>query len=155
MVSCRSYLVVTFSRRKREQMTHERILQKQSICLIPSPNPSARLQMPNTANYMRQSRFRRTSDPPSTGRRSACRRIEVRTKETFPIDWAGTQNNVRIAYRNLPTGDREENLRRAIACYEAALKIFQMTHIDFLLLPPSNSTWQAERWVGKTKLSIL
>jgi predicted ATPase/class 3 adenylate cyclase/predicted enzyme related to lactoylglutathione lyase len=34
---------------------------------------------------------------------------------------ASCQNNLGIAYRNLPTGDRGENLQRAIACYEAAL----------------------------------
>ena len=39
-------------------------------------------------------------------------------------DWARTQNNLGIAYANLPTGDRATNLRRAIACYEAALRVW-------------------------------
>ena len=40
-----------------------------------------------------------------------------------------TQNNLGIAYCDLPTGDRGENLRRAIACYEAALRVW--TEADF------------------------
>ncbi len=34
-----------------------------------------------------------------------------------------TQNNLGIAYSDLPTGDRGENLRRAIAYYESALRV--------------------------------
>ncbi len=41
------------------------------------------------------------------------------------------QNNLGIAYGNLPGGDREANLRQAIACYEAALQIFQEAHVDY------------------------
>src|SRR5262249_17936400 len=33
------------------------------------------------------------------------------------------------AYRGLPTGDRGQNLQRAIACYEAALRVY--TQADF------------------------
>ena len=40
-----------------------------------------------------------------------------------------TQNNLGNAYSDLPTGDRGENLRRAIACYEAALRVY--TEADF------------------------
>jgi class 3 adenylate cyclase/predicted ATPase len=43
--------------------------------------------------------------------------------ETATQQWARTQNNLGIAYRNLPTGDRGENLAKAIACYEAALRV--------------------------------
>ena len=50
--------------------------------------------------------------------------LEVRTREAFPVDWAGTQNNLGIAYSDLPGGDREANLRQAIACYEAALEVY-------------------------------
>ena len=32
-----------------------------------------------------------------------------------------TQNNLGMAYSQLPTGDRGENLRRAVACYDLAL----------------------------------
>ncbi len=51
------------------------------------------------------------------------------TERDFPQAWAGTQNNLGIAYANLPTGDRSANLRRAIACYEAALRVW--TERDF------------------------
>jgi hypothetical protein len=34
-----------------------------------------------------------------------------------------TQNNLGIAWSGLPSGDREANLRQAIACYEAALRV--------------------------------
>ncbi len=37
---------------------------------------------------------------------------------------AGAENNLGNAYRNLPTGDRGANLLRAIACYEAALRVW-------------------------------
>ncbi|MBI4489703.1 MAG: tetratricopeptide repeat protein [Deltaproteobacteria bacterium] len=42
---------------------------------------------------------------------------------------AGCQNNLGNAYQNLPTGDRGENLKKAIACYEAALRV--RTERDF------------------------
>ncbi|MEM8739493.1 MAG: hypothetical protein AAGG38_13600, partial [Planctomycetota bacterium] len=38
-------------------------------------------------------------------------------------DWATTQNNLGIAYCQLPTGDRGESLGRAIAAYEAAFQV--------------------------------
>jgi predicted ATPase/class 3 adenylate cyclase len=44
---------------------------------------------------------------------------------------AGCQNNLGIAYRNVPTGDRAANLRKAIQCYEAALRVY--TERDFPL----------------------
>jgi hypothetical protein len=34
-----------------------------------------------------------------------------------------TQNNLGNVYARLPTGDRGENLKRAIQCYEAALRV--------------------------------
>ncbi len=36
---------------------------------------------------------------------------------------AGCRNNLGNAYRSLPTGDRGENLKNAIGCYEAALRV--------------------------------
>jgi predicted ATPase/class 3 adenylate cyclase len=36
---------------------------------------------------------------------------------------AGCQNNLGIAYGNLPTGDRGANLQQAIRCFEAALRL--------------------------------
>ncbi len=46
------------------------------------------------------------------------------TSEGDPVNWAGTQNNLGVAYDDLPGGDREANLRRAIECYEAALQVY-------------------------------
>ncbi len=43
--------------------------------------------------------------------------------EAVPGTWAMTQNDLGVAYWNLPTGDRGENLAEAIACYEAALRV--------------------------------
>jgi predicted ATPase/class 3 adenylate cyclase len=37
---------------------------------------------------------------------------------------AGAQNDLGTAYADLPTGDREKNLGKAIACYEAALRVY-------------------------------
>jgi predicted ATPase/class 3 adenylate cyclase len=45
--------------------------------------------------------------------------------------WAMTQNNLGVAYRDLPTGDRAENVAKAIACFEAALGV--STERDFPL----------------------
>jgi predicted ATPase len=42
---------------------------------------------------------------------------------------AECENNLGIAYWDLPTGDRVENLKRAIACHEAALRV--RTERDF------------------------
>jgi hypothetical protein len=38
-------------------------------------------------------------------------------------DWAMTQNNLGIAWSDLPTGDKAENLKKAIGAYEAALTV--------------------------------
>lgn len=50
-------------------------------------------------------------------------------RETSPTDWARSQTNLGIAYTDLPTGDQTENLRKSIACYEAALEVW--TEGDF------------------------
>jgi hypothetical protein len=42
---------------------------------------------------------------------------------------AGRSDNLGVAYGDLPTGDRGDNLRRAIICYEAALRAY--TERDF------------------------
>ena len=55
--------------------------------------------------------------------------LGVQTERDFPWDWAETQNNLGVAYQDLPTGDRGDNLRRAIACHEAALRV--RTERDF------------------------
>ena len=40
------------------------------------------------------------------------------------MGWARTQNSLGNACCELPTGSREENVRRAIAYYEDALTVF-------------------------------
>lgn len=40
-----------------------------------------------------------------------------------PEPWAGTQNDLGNAYSDLRTGERGENLAKAIACYNAALRV--------------------------------
>ena len=46
----------------------------------------------------------------------------------FPSDWALAQNNLGITYADRIRGDRAENLERAIACYQAALKCAPARH---------------------------
>ncbi|NEP35325.1 MAG: tetratricopeptide repeat protein, partial [Moorea sp. SIO3B2] len=50
--------------------------------------------------------------------------LTVFTREAFPINWASTQNNLGLAYRNRITGDKAQNLEDAIACYQSALSVF-------------------------------
>src|SRR5438046_3073622 len=40
-----------------------------------------------------------------------------------PSFYADIQDNLGTAYRDLPTGDPTANLKRAIACYQEALRI--------------------------------
>jgi tetratricopeptide (TPR) repeat protein len=39
-------------------------------------------------------------------------------------EWAKTQNNIGISWQNLPTGDKTENVQKAISAYQAALGIY-------------------------------
>ncbi|MBW4545761.1 MAG: CHAT domain-containing protein [Symplocastrum torsivum CPER-KK1] len=47
----------------------------------------------------------------------------VFTREAFPEDWARTQNNLGIEYRNRLRGERAENLEASIRCFLAALEV--------------------------------
>jgi tetratricopeptide (TPR) repeat protein len=49
--------------------------------------------------------------------------LQVRTRETFPQDWAAIQNNLGNAYLNRLRGEHAENLEKAIAAYELALQV--------------------------------
>ncbi|NCS01614.1 MAG: tetratricopeptide repeat protein, partial [Microcystis aeruginosa G13-11] len=49
--------------------------------------------------------------------------LSIFTFDAFPQDWASTQNNLAIAYRNRIRGDKAENLEKAIAAYTEALKV--------------------------------
>lgn len=55
--------------------------------------------------------------------------LRVLTETCFPRDWALTQNNLGLAWSDVPSGNRDANLRKAIACYEAALRV--LTETDF------------------------
>jgi CHAT domain-containing protein len=49
--------------------------------------------------------------------------LQVYTRDGFPQDWAMTQNNLGIGYKNRIHGERADNLERAIAAYELALQV--------------------------------
>ncbi|HEX3071272.1 MAG TPA: adenylate/guanylate cyclase domain-containing protein [Thermoanaerobaculia bacterium] len=46
-----------------------------------------------------------------------------------PEAWARAQNNLGVAFRDLPTGDRDRNSAKAISCFEEALRV--RTERDF------------------------
>ncbi|MBN1322741.1 MAG: CHAT domain-containing protein, partial [Methanotrichaceae archaeon] len=52
--------------------------------------------------------------------------LKIRTLETFPVEWAMTQNNLAAAYSNRIKGDKAENIERAINHYQEALKIYTL-----------------------------
>ena len=52
--------------------------------------------------------------------------IVLINREPGSEKYAGTQNNLAIAYRNRINGSRAENLERAIGCYEAALTVYTL-----------------------------
>jgi CHAT domain-containing protein len=45
------------------------------------------------------------------------------TREDFPYEWAGIQNNLGSAYRNRIRGEKAENIENGIAAYTAALTV--------------------------------
>ncbi|WP_375510527.1 hypothetical protein [uncultured Nostoc sp.] len=68
--------------------------------------------------------------------------LMVYTEQAFPQNWAGTQNNLGLAYANKIRGEQTENLERAIACYQRIIllcdrafwttrKIYLKTPINF------------------------
>ncbi|MEM7813268.1 MAG: tetratricopeptide repeat protein, partial [Planctomycetota bacterium] len=48
----------------------------------------------------------------------------LRQQALGSVKWAGTQNNLGLAWRNIPTGDRGANLDKAIAAFESALEVY-------------------------------
>ncbi|MBZ5618074.1 MAG: tetratricopeptide repeat protein [Acidobacteriia bacterium] len=50
--------------------------------------------------------------------------LRVYTERDSPLGWAGIQNNLGVAYGDLPREVPTENLERAIACYQNALKVY-------------------------------
>ena len=52
--------------------------------------------------------------------------LKVRTLKDFPIDYAGTQNNLGNAYQTLAeVKDKAENCQKAITAYEEAFKVYK------------------------------
>ena len=49
--------------------------------------------------------------------------LEVRTRETFPLDWAKTQTNLGHAWAKRVDGDKADNLAESIAFYECAIEV--------------------------------
>ena len=54
--------------------------------------------------------------------------LQVYTRDAFPEDWARTQNNLGIAYRNRIKGDIIINLEQSIKKYNFALEIYTYTN---------------------------
>ncbi|TRU79862.1 MAG: tetratricopeptide repeat protein [Microcystis viridis Mv_BB_P_19951000_S69D] len=50
--------------------------------------------------------------------------MKVRTLAAFPQEWAATQNNLALAYRNRIRDDKAENIEKAIAYYQEVLKVY-------------------------------
>ncbi|MEH1943089.1 MAG: CHAT domain-containing tetratricopeptide repeat protein, partial [Nostoc sp.] len=50
--------------------------------------------------------------------------LAIYTRSAFPENWAGTQNNLGIAYDQRILGERAENIELAIAAYNQALAIY-------------------------------
>ncbi len=50
--------------------------------------------------------------------------LSVITREAFPQDWAGTQNNLGNAYCERITGEKAQNIELAIAAFSAALSVY-------------------------------
>ena len=67
---------------------------------------------------------RRQGRKPEKGDRGVRkRRSTVFTKDAYPAEWATTENNLGNTWLDSPTGVKAENLKRAIAAYEAALTV--------------------------------
>jgi hypothetical protein len=49
--------------------------------------------------------------------------LEILTRAAFPEQWATTQNNLAVAYKNRIKGEKAENIEQAIVAYQAALEI--------------------------------
>jgi len=50
--------------------------------------------------------------------------LEVYTRETLPVNWAWTQNNLATAYNKRIFGDKAQNTEYGIACFQNALEVY-------------------------------
>jgi tetratricopeptide (TPR) repeat protein len=62
--------------------------------------------------------------------------LRIFTEQDFPENYAWAQNCLGDAYRELPTGDRAQNLQQAITCYENALRIYNIKQVYTSLKQP-------------------
>ncbi|WP_341739555.1 CHAT domain-containing protein, partial [Microcoleus sp. CAWBG640] len=57
--------------------------------------------------------------------------LEVWTRDAFPFEWAGSQNNLGMAYLYRIRGEKAENLELAIAAFEASLEVYTRDAFPF------------------------
>jgi CHAT domain-containing protein/predicted LPLAT superfamily acyltransferase len=50
--------------------------------------------------------------------------LTVYTRSAFPEDWAGSQNNLGVAYLSRIQGEKADNIERAIASFNASLEVY-------------------------------
>nr|MDJ0633446.1 CHAT domain-containing protein [Xenococcaceae cyanobacterium MO_188.B29] len=55
--------------------------------------------------------------------------LQERRQDNVPLDWAATQHNLAITYRDRIAGDRRENLEKAITCSQLALQEWRQDNV--------------------------
>jgi tetratricopeptide (TPR) repeat protein len=55
--------------------------------------------------------------------------LRVRTERYDPLHFAATMQNLGTVYRELSTGNRATNVRKAIGCYCAAFRVYAAAHL--------------------------
>ncbi|MGL5060562.1 MAG: CHAT domain-containing protein, partial [Microcoleus sp.] len=71
--------------------------------------------------------------------------LNIYTCEAFPVDWAGTQNNLGLAYGDRILGEKADNIERAIAAYHAALTVTTCEAFPFEWATTQNNLGNAYR----------
>jgi tetratricopeptide (TPR) repeat protein len=82
--------------------------------------------------------------------------------------WAMTQEHIGVAWAHMPTGDQDENLRKSVGYYEAALTAYTkeanptdwaLTHIDLGValseMQTGDAAEQTRRAIGSFKAALL
>jgi CHAT domain-containing protein len=71
--------------------------------------------------------------------------LTVYTREALPVDWAATQNNLAVAYRERIKGDKAENIENAIASYQQSLKVYTFDAFPYEWARTQNNLGEAYR----------
>ena len=71
--------------------------------------------------------------------------LTVRTREAFPKDWAGTQNNLGNAYRERIRGEKAENLKEAYDIFKSAIEAVESLR-DEIVSSDEAKLKHAEQW---------